>query len=111
MLKLKILRKKCGLNQTGLAMKLNMSQSTISTYEKGDRMPDCETLIYMADFFDVSVDYLVGLSDLKKQIVQSDLSPDELDILYIYGKLSSLEKERVQAYIDGMLSKSKSIIF
>lgn len=102
MLRLKQLRKQRGLNQTGLAIKLNISQSTISSYEKGDRSPDSETLLSIANFFDVSLDYLVGISDIKKPITKSDLSADELENLYTYRQLSSFDKEKMEAYIAGM---------
>ena len=68
MIRLKELREERRLSQDGLALKLNVSQSTISAYEIGDRTPDLETLIAIAQFFGVSLDYLAGLSDLKHQI-------------------------------------------
>ena len=45
MLRLKELREQRRLNQEGLALKLNVSQSTISAYEVGERAPDFDTLI------------------------------------------------------------------
>lgn len=83
-------------------MKLNISQSTISAYEKGDRPPDSDILVSIANFFDVSLDYLVGLTDLKKPIFKTDLTPDEIDNLCAYRQLSSFDKERLKAYISGM---------
>ena len=65
MLRLKELREQRRLNQEGLAMELNVSQSTISAYEIGERTPDLETLISIANFFSVSLDYITGLSDVK----------------------------------------------
>lgn len=94
------------LNQEGLAVKLNVSQSTISAYEVGERMPDLETLIAIADFFHVSLDYLAGLSDVKQQIRQSDLTADELEYLYTYRQLSNTDKEKVKSYIDGLQSRA-----
>ena len=66
MMRLKELREERRLSQDGLALKLNVSQSTISAYEVGDRTPDLETLIAIAQFFGVSLDYLAGQSDLKQ---------------------------------------------
>ena len=106
MLRLRELREKRRFSQEGLALKLNVSQSTISAYEVGDRTPDLETLISIARFFDVSLDYLVGLSDLKRQIRQSDLTTDELEHLCIYRQLSDIDKEKVSAYIDGLQSRA-----
>ena len=105
MLRLKELREQKRLNQEGMALKINVSQSTISAYEVGERTPDLETLITIARFFDVSIDYLVGLSDIKQPIKRSDLMTDELEYLYVYKQLSDVDREKVKAYIDGLLRK------
>ena len=47
-------------------MEMNMAQNTISQYENEVRQADYETLIAFADFFDVSVDYLLGRTDNPK---------------------------------------------
>ena len=104
MLRLKELREQRRLNQEGLARELNVSQSTISAYEVGDRVPDLETLIAIANFFHVSLDYLAGLSDVKQQILQSDLTTDELEYLYAYRRLNHTGKEKVKSYMDGLQS-------
>lgn len=51
------------MSQIALAMALNMSQNSISRYETGEREADYETLIAFADYFGVSVDYLLGRTD------------------------------------------------
>ena len=62
--RLKELRKEKGLDQTQLASKLNLgNQATVSRWESGNFEPDIKTLIKLADFFDVTLDYLVGRSD------------------------------------------------
>lgn len=105
MMRLKELREQKRLNQNGLAINLNVSQSTISAYEVGERSPDLETLIAIAKFFDVSIDYLAGLSNVKQTIQSSDLDPDELDHLHTYRQLNGGDKEKVKAYIDGLQSR------
>ncbi len=62
-MRLKELRKKKRLSQLKLAMDLNMTQNTISRYETGEREPGIAELIRIADYFHVSVDYLIGHSD------------------------------------------------
>jgi transcriptional regulator with XRE-family HTH domain len=57
--RLKTLRKQRHLSQLGLAMELNMNQNTISRYESGEREADYTALITLADYFDVSIDYLL----------------------------------------------------
>lgn len=105
MLRLKELREQQRLSQRAVALKFNLSQSTISAYEIGDRTPDLETLIAIASFFNVSLDYFVGLSNLRQNLQSSDLSPDELEHLHAYNQLSHSDREKVKAYIDGLQSK------
>lgn len=62
-MRLKELRKAKGMSQLKLAMDLNMNQNTISRYENGEREPGINELIRIADYFNVSVDYLVGRTD------------------------------------------------
>lgn len=62
-MRLKQLRKENDVSQIKLAMDLNLSQNTISRYETGVREADYETLIKLADYFGVSVDYLLGRTD------------------------------------------------
>lgn len=57
---LKILRKRKGLSQMELADKLGFSKSLIGLYETGDRKPSFESLEAIADFFNVTIDYLIG---------------------------------------------------
>lgn len=59
------LRRESGLSQKQLARKFNLSQQTISSYENCSREPDNETLKQLAAFFKVSVDYLLGQSDVR----------------------------------------------
>ncbi len=61
---LKQLRTQRGLGQKELATALHCSVPTISAYETGRNEPDLDTLIAIAGFYDVSTDYLLGLTDL-----------------------------------------------
>ena len=58
-MRLKFLRKERGISQLKLAMDLNMNQNSISRYETGEREADYATLIKFADYFGVSIDYLL----------------------------------------------------
>ena len=67
-MRLKELREKSGISQLKLAMDLNMNQNSISRYENREREADYDTLIRFADYFDVSLDYLLGRTDEKNEI-------------------------------------------
>ena len=65
-MRLKELRKKKGISQLRLATDLNTTQNTISRYETGEREPGVDELIKIADYFNVSVDYLIGRTENPK---------------------------------------------
>jgi|GEM_PF-538063 len=65
--RLVFLRKDKGLTQDILAENLNVAKSTISMYEKGNRMPSYEMIEKIADFFNVDIDYLMAKSDVKRK--------------------------------------------
>ena len=65
-MRLKEIRKSKGISQLKLAMDLNTSQNTISRYETGEREPGIDELIKLADYFNVSVDYLLERTDNPK---------------------------------------------
>lgn len=65
-MRLKFLREKKKISQLKLALDLNMNQNSISRYENGQRQADYETLIAFADYFDVSIDYLLERTENPK---------------------------------------------
>ncbi|MBR4979283.1 MAG: helix-turn-helix transcriptional regulator [Clostridia bacterium] len=62
-MRIKELRKAKKISQIKLGIDLNMSQNTISRYETGKREPSLSDLIKIADYFGVSVDYLLERTD------------------------------------------------
>ena len=58
------LRKERNVSQVKLAMDLNTNQNSISRYENGEREADYATLIRIADYFEVSIDYLLERTDV-----------------------------------------------
>lgn len=60
---MKLLRESRGLSQVRLAIDLDLNQNSISRYENGEREMDYATLIRVADYFGVSLDYLLGRCD------------------------------------------------
>lgn len=64
-MRLKQLRQEKGISQLKLAMDLSTNQNTISRYETGEREADYKTLIKIADYFNVSIDYLLERTENK----------------------------------------------
>ncbi|MBR5507095.1 MAG: helix-turn-helix transcriptional regulator [Clostridia bacterium] len=56
---LKVLRKEKGLTQIALQMKTGIEQALLSKFENGERVPPTDTLVRLAEFYDVSIDYIL----------------------------------------------------
>ena len=100
MKRLKELRENKHLTQAQLSKFLNISASTIGMYEQGRRFPDEILLKNIAQFFNVSLDYLLGLSDISctvenfivqqeksNKTVNTECTPDEQELLKLYREL------------------------
>lgn len=61
----KKLREERGLSQSDLAKELNISRGSVSFYENGSRSPDIKVLADICNYFHVTSDYMIGLSDNK----------------------------------------------
>ncbi len=61
--RLKELRKTKGLTQVSLQMQTGIEQALLSKFESGDRVPPTETLLHLAEFYNVSIDYILCRTD------------------------------------------------
>lgn len=73
--RIKELRLEQGLNQRDLAAKMNISNSTLSQYETGQRAPSDDMKDRFACYFNVSIDYLMGRTNMKRPTVLEDDGP------------------------------------
>lgn len=88
--RLKELRIEKGLLQSDIAKIINKSERTVGFYETGERDMNTETLAKLADFFDVTIDYLLGKSDIKKP----DKDTQEFQFAY-HSEMNGLTPEEV----------------
>ena len=109
-IRLKELRTSKKLNQETLAKDLGVSQSTLSYWERGDYQPDNENLIIIANYFEVSVDYLLGRSDIPNpELIIPDSMKDSL-FAFNGGDTSDLtqkEVDKIEEYIQFVKSQRK----
>lgn len=112
--RLKSLREDADLSQKELAKLLGVSPSTIGMYEAGKRTPDSEMLTRICDFFNITVDYLIGRSNIKnpqcstsKKTEQSHLTDDEKNILNLYKKLNDKDKAKVEGIMENKIDEYK----
>ncbi len=94
---LKDLRLEANLTQKELAKKLNIGQSTIAQYEKGEREPTVHNLTLYCDFFGVTVDYLLGREDDTPANVHTPTTSEhteaERELLTLFRELSPYLQE------------------
>ncbi|OPL09014.1 MAG: hypothetical protein AVO33_08905 [delta proteobacterium ML8_F1] len=93
--RLKFLREKSNLSQTGLGKILNVSQQTISQYENNQRTVPSEFIVDVANFFKVSSDYLLGIpeSENKNLLILSVDDPQIRDSIESYA--AYLTRQRI----------------
>ena len=77
---------------------------TISAYEIGKHFPSFSSLLDMSRLFGASLDYIMGLSVIKKPISEECLPNDEVALLSLYQSLSLNQKEKAIAFIKGLCS-------
>lgn len=102
---LKNIRNSKNLLQTKVAMDLNVTQETISSYETGRVLPSSEMLIKLATYYNTSIDYLLcrtvynlPINDIKP----NNISNEDFNLLNNINKLSTINKAKVEAYITGL---------
>lgn len=84
--RLKDLRLSHNLTQFDLAESLNLSPSTIGMYEQARREPDMETLIRLAQYFNVSADYLTGSSNVMRPTEAMSIMEEKGGIYFHFAK-------------------------
>lgn len=106
MQQLRKLRKAKCLSMKELGKLFGLAESTISLYENGKRQPDTETIKRLAEFFSVSVDYLLGV-EKEKTPPGNDLPEDVKQLVELVMELSEDEVNELSNYIDYIISKRK----
>ncbi len=97
-MKLKELRNKMGKKQEEVASKLGLNARTYQNYELGRRQPDLETLIQLADFFNVSLDELLERENCKF-INLNLIEEKQRNIIEMIMKLNKENLNATEAYI------------
>ena len=89
--------KKNNISPTAVIQKMGMSKGVITRWKNGV-IPTGETIIKLAEYFNVSTDYL-----LMDKLQSSDLCFEEIELLQRFRTLPDLGKEKVKGYIDGYI--------
>lgn len=110
---LRELRKEKNLTIAKTAEFLNMPFETYRSYEAGKNQADYETLVKLADFFGVTVDYLLGRDDIMPEeraagtsaTRKENITPIEDDLLYAFRQFAKTHGEETQRAIITMIEK------
>ena len=100
---LKNLRIEKGLNQTELAEKLFINKSMISSYEKGTRMPSLDILMQLTFIFNVSIDYITGITNIKYG--KNNMNTEEKNLLERWNCLTEKNKGKAEYFFEQLLKK------
>ncbi len=104
--RLRELRIENGYLQSDVAKIINKSDRAVGLYERGERDPNSETWKILADFYNVSIDYLMGKSDIRNP---QKIQLDDMDIAFASG-IKGLNKENqktLKNIMDGLLAKQE----
>lgn len=101
MQRLRELRKAKGLSMKELGKMFGLAESTISLYESGKRQPDTEIIKRFANFFGVSVDYLLGVS----QEEEPEYTEDEKELFDLIMQLTDEEAQEMWHFLEYLISK------
>ena len=96
--RLKQLRKEAGLTQKNIADNFNTSPQSYAQWEKGLRSPSKESLEKLANFFNVSIDYILGNSDIKNPNEKSELES-------LFNQLDDEQKEKAIHFLNNLIKE------
>ena len=100
--RIKILREEFGLSQAEFANKIGLTQQSISLYEKEERKPSQDVLEALSDFFNVSIDYLLGKSETRSP-ERIKLSDEDISFMKGIKKLDEHEKKIIRNTMDYLM--------
>ena len=108
-MRLKELRQEKGLTQQDVANGTHISRSVLSQYESGIVDPTAAVISRLADFFEVSTDYLLGRTDDLGAFVppRSDLSQDEQQLLHCFRELPGSSQSLILGMIKSAADAAK----
>ena len=93
-----------GINLKQLAVKLGLSNSSFSDWKRGKASPSLNAVIKIAEYFDVSIDYLVYGAEFSSKAKLEFSSREDRDLLKKYHELPPDLQGKLLGYMDGLLS-------
>lgn len=112
--RIKTLRKNAGLTQQEFGSYFGVAKNTICQYESGRSAPSDETKIAIANHFNVSMDYLMGKTDVPDfdsktpTVMQTKLTDQTINTFHAYLDLSLENQKRVEDYVQILVELEKA---
>lgn len=103
--RIKGLRKKAGLTQQELGDRFGVAKSTICQYENGNSTPNDDIKIAMANYFNVSMDYLMGKTDVPgfdsrtPPVIATKVTEPGINMFHTYLELSASSQAKINDYV------------
>ena len=119
--RLNILRKQQNLTQSELAKKINVAPSTVGMWERSHREPDIDMLIKLANYFNIDINFLLGISNDRTPPGKKEnnrnatsskenvYSKDEQSLVESYRALNEEGQEKIIDYVDDLMTSGKYI--
>lgn len=95
-MKIREIRRKCGLTMKELGERVGVSESAISQYETGKRQPDYETLLRIAEYFGVTTDYLLG-NESEEPSQQKERKVTDSELMFaLWGNTENIDESDLE---------------
>lgn len=104
MVNLKKIRKEKNIKVDDIIKKLDITAQAYYKYERENSNPPIETLITLANIFNVSIDYIVGRDENKKE----NQTPNQIELLNYFNQLNEMEQQRVIGFVESIAQEKNT---
>ena len=105
--RLKELRNERGISQYKLVDELRLSRGQLSNYEQGTREPDYDTLILLANYYNVSLDYLLGVSNVRKRFTDNQTQAEANQLVSDIFSLTEQSYFQLESFLELLQFRDK----
>lgn len=98
------LREDCDLTQSDICEKLYMHKTTYTNYEQGKHSVPLDFAVTLAEFYNVSLDYIAGLTNHKHGAANPNLTPEQIVVADNYALLSEKNKGKLELFLEQLLA-------
>ena len=102
------LREDRDLTQEELCKQLYMHKTTYTNYEQGKHTVPLDFAVTIADFYDVSLDYIAGRTNNKKGVQNASFPKDELDLIDKFSSLTERNKGKLEQFLEQLIENQNN---